>query len=436
MLVILLRFFGFVAVMGVALRILPRESIGLWYGMLSLTVVAGCVEFGFSATITRLTGYYWAGVTSVPALGLSGIQASIAGPNVGAVDGVIAEARRVYRVLSALYLAVSTSVACGWVWMLPSRGRLTVEFFTALGLLIVGGALNLSAMFWPAMLQGLQRVRDYNAYMAVGFLAGYATALAGLWLGAGLVALAAGQIVQTLVTRWLARRQVLGWLHAQAPFDRVRTSWRTFWPMTWRAGLAQASSYLVLPVTPLLVTTFSLKEAASFGLSVQAALMLHTLAASWISVKWPLFSYLRATRKLAAVRRIAGERLILTMLTFVACASSVPLIASATLSHIGSQTPFVTPLVWAGLAVATGLDLFIGVHGALIQTGNRVSHLNAFVLTGLINLCAASLLARSYGTRGVLVSVVVSPLLINLWWLPREAWRQLDESATTESLTP
>ena len=158
---------------------------------------------------------------------------------------------------------------------------------------------------------------------------------------------------------------------------------------------------------------------------LQAALMLHTLTASWISVKWPLLSSLRSVRQLSAVRRIVTERLALTMLSFVACALVVPWLAPTVLAHIGSQTPFLTAPLWAMLAIATGIDLFIGAHAALIQTGNRVSYLPAFVVTGLVNLLAGVLLARTYGTAGVLACAIVSPLVINIWWLPREAWRQL-----------
>ena len=423
--VILLRLFGFAAVMGVALRTMPRESIGLWYGMLSLTALAASVELGFSGTIARMASYYYAGATSVPSLGLTGIQGPMARPNAGALDGVIAEARRVYRVLAVLYLALSASAAVGWVWLLPSSQRLSTQALAALALLVAGGTLNLSALFWPSVLQGIHEVRACNIYVALGFLAGYATALAGLGLGAGLVALAAGQIVQSLATRWLARRHVLRWLESQEPTPSVRTRWQTFWPMTWRTGLAQAAAQLMLPATPLLLTTFSLAEAGSYGVSLQAALLLHTLTASWIAVKWPVFSSLRASRQLAIVRRMAAQRLALTMLSFVACALVVPLLAPTVLSHIGSRTPFVTTEIWAMLAIATGIDLFIGAHAALIQTGNRVSYLPAFVITGLVNLCAGAFLARSYGTTGVLTSAIVSPLLINAWWLPRDAWRQL-----------
>ena len=118
--VILLRLLGFAAVMGVALRARPRESIGLWYGMLSLTGLVACIELGFSGTIGRMVSYYYAGATSVPPLGLSGILGPMDGPNVGALDGMVTEARRIYRVLARLYLALSIVATGAWIWLLPS----------------------------------------------------------------------------------------------------------------------------------------------------------------------------------------------------------------------------------------------------------------------------------------------------------------------------
>ena len=155
--------------------------------------------------------------------------------------------------------------------------------------------------------------------------------------------------------------------------------------------------------------------------------MLHTLAFSWIAVKWPLFGLLRASRQTGMVRRIAQERIALSMLTFAVCAAVVPFVAPAFLFRIGSHTPFVTTIVWAMLAAATGIDLFVTIHAGLIQTGNRVSHLRPFVLTGLVNLGAAALLTRFFGPVGALTSAIVCPMLMTIWWLPREAWRQLAE---------
>ena len=228
---------------------LPRESIGLWYGMLSLTALAACIELGFSGTIGRIASYYYAGATSVPSLGLSGIQGPMTGPNVGALYGIVTEARRVYRLLAVLNLALATAAACGWVWLLPSSQRLPTQSLVALALLVGGSAVNLSAMFWPSVLQGYMKSAAATS-RGLGFLR---ACLPGRASGAGLVL--GGRANRPKPGRALVREALRARLARRPACATVRANWRSFW-LTRRVAWHRRVS-IGLAGNPLLITSFS-----------------------------------------------------------------------------------------------------------------------------------------------------------------------------------
>ena len=423
---ILMRVAAFVFVMTYALRTISRENIGLWYGMISLTALVGCIELGFATTIARFAAYYRAGARSVPPLGLHQDGVRVSDPNLPALRGIIAEARRIYLVLALVFLIVCIAAAMAWSALLPDAHPLDARAAGALGLLIAGGAFNLTAQYWPPLLNGLGEVRTYNVYQTIGQVAGYVLAMAGLWAGGGLVALAVGQVVQGLVWRWLSRRKVASMLVTPRDDGAVEPmNWRILWPMTWRSGVGMAASQLVLPVLPLMVSHFSLLETASFGFSLQVALLLHLFSSSWMAAIWPHLSALRVRGEMASVHLLAARRIAMSVATFVVAATIIPFVAPVALEWIHSKTPFLPTGLWALLAIATLADMIVGAHIVLLQTGNRTPYMSAIVATGLLNVGLAVFLGPRFATQGILLGAITAQLLIAAWWIPRRAWRDL-----------
>ena len=423
------RILGNLGVVGYALHLFPQETVGTWYGMLSLVSGAVCIELGFSGTIGRFTSYYLAGARDVPALGLGRGVDGPAEPNLAALYGLLRVAASLYRILAILFLCIASALIAGWSMTMPDHPLAKVNPLAAACILVLGNAFNLMSYYWPTLLYSLHRVRLFYQCSLWGQLAGYAISMAGLWAGGGLAAMAVGQVAAPLLTRYLARRHVQSLLAQWGSCEPEALNWRSFWPMTWRTGVSQAASQLLLPMTPAIVGLYSLGLAASYGLGLQIVSLINGMSLPWLATQMPRISSLRAQNDFPTIRRIMKRRLSLSILTFVVMAVPVPWVLPWVLHLISSRTPFLGCGTWFLLVLASGQDLVVGAHVALMQAGNRVPYLTAFVATGLGGGLLAFLAGRVYGIEGMLFALVFSVLVYNAWWIPWTAWNQLRSDA-------
>jgi hypothetical protein len=419
------RLAGNLAVLKYALSRLSPSEYGLWTGLFGIVNLATCIELGFSLTLGRFASFYVAGASDVPRLGLDGVRVHGTAPNAAALRGLVAVAASLYRVLAGLF-AVLAIVAVA-VWHVEAKEhplRNPAALITA-AVFVAGSAYNLYHYYWPALLNGLNHVRRYYQFVLAGQLVGYAIALAGLRLGGGMLVLALSQIVMALTTRILSRRSVRETLAALPETPPKAMSWIEFWPMTWRTGAAQAASLSLLQMPLVIISSASLAEAGSYGIALQILLMLHGVSATWLATQCPKIGSLRARGELAEVRKIMWHRTPLALGTFVAAVLLIPFVAPVAMRFIASKTPFVTPALWYLMAASVGLDLFVGLHAALIQTGNRTTHITGFVVTGIFGNVAALVAAHFSGTTAMLCALIASVLVFNAWWIPLAAWREI-----------
>jgi hypothetical protein len=429
-----IRGVGFLIVMAYALRRLPADDIGLWYVMLNIAGLAVIVEFGFAATIGRYASYFAGGAADVPRLGLSSTPPRGVS-NQPALVGLVKMARRLYLVFGVAVGIVMLVVWLGWLQFGSGRAVVTSARILDFVVLAVGSGFNMTGMFWTAILFGLNRVRLHNQLQILGLVVNYLVVLGGLVAGCGITALVMGQLLVSLLPRLAARRQVLALLGPEAVSSRMMISWRDLWPMTWRSGAITLCSYIYIQGTTFMCSLFTdLRTTASYGLMLQMALMLHSLAAMWVWVKHPEIGALRTQSRLPEVVRMLRWRLPLSMATYVAGASCLILLAPLLLSWLKSNTAPLPGLQMAALFGLIGLDLFLGHHSAILQTGNEVPHLRVFAVSAVLMMLLVWPLGRLFHVWGVLAAPFVAQLVWSYWWTPWQCWKRLLNPAGRSAL--
>jgi O-antigen/teichoic acid export membrane protein len=422
-----LRLGGFIFVLPFALRRLSPEHLGIWYTMQSLSSLVILMEAGFSPCISRFASFYFAGARKVPSLGLKTEPADHeASPNLSALAGLVLMARRLYRIFGLGALVFMTVGGGGWLAWKFGPIFLRADVFSAYLLYAMGIAVMMSGFFWADLLFGVQQVREsyYNTIAAL--ILNYVVTIVLFKLGCGLLSLAMGQIIMTLLPRWLGRRRFLRLF----PIGEVKQpqfiAIKELWPMCWRSGLSAFAAYLLLRnITLVAADVLDLHVTASLGLSLQFSLALAGVSQIWLVVKYPVISALRVKKDEKALRRVVRQRIPLCLVTYAVGATAFLILGPWAIHLMGSRTQLLPTPIFALLFLVTGLDLFMGSSTAIMLTENRVSFLLPFFISGIITAVAGFIFGHLWGIVGIILSPAIVQVFWNYWWAPLASWRSL-----------
>lgn len=430
--VTVLRTFGFIAVLITGLRFMEPAELGLWYLIVNITQLGSAIELGFSSTIARFASYFMAGKHDIPEIGLSPSTLHSTGSNLYGLAGLVEMSRLLYRRFS--FIAAFNILIIGSLyltWSDPpkiSRG----SDWLALMIMGFGSAVNMTGLFWHALLHGINQVRLFHIFAAFGLLSGYIVSIAGLASGFGLPAMATGIFLMSFVPRWLARRVITPIVSDVAGSPMKASS---LWPMTWRSGTAALAGYMILGFTTVIAAqTCGLEFAGSYGLCMQLAVALHGFSSSWLAVKTPVIAQLFSQGHLHEIRSICKQRILYGMITYVIGAAIILVVIEPVLSFINSKTAPLDQELFALLLLLVGLDLWVGFHAAAILAANRVPHLVAFVVTAIASVCVGLVAGTQIGPWGVIVGPLLVQAACNYWFVPALFWRTLKSPPPSAAL--
>jgi O-antigen/teichoic acid export membrane protein len=396
-----LRFGGLLLILPVVLRKIPSEQLGLFYLFQSLYTIAFFLDIGFSATITRTVSYLWVGAPSIQAPGGAKVQtASSAIPNWPLIQELIGTFQPFFH-MSAVALFLILSAICIPYYEKAAHALESPHEAVLIWLAMsFGTSLNFAGSIWPALLGGINHVRDQQFGQFLAIAAGYMVTLVGLLLGFQLWALVVSQIAQGLLNREYARlrfQQVVG---TEIRFDRLMFDWtvmKKIWPSAWRTGLIGGAVTFILNL-PVLMTSslIGLDKAASVGLTMQIALMVSQLASVGMLVKMPMFSMLRVQRQRQEIRRIFFQRLALYGVLLGVGTGCVFLLGDWILVHVvHSKTPLPSQLLMLLIFIFVGVEGFQALFRLLAMSSNELSFWKPLVFScALLPLLGWSTIGR------------------------------------------
>ena len=167
--------------------------------------------------------------------------------------------------------------------------------------------------------------------------------------------------------------------------------------------------------------------AASYGLTMQVALMLHTTSTLWMWVKIPMIGAMRVQGDWRGIEEVLRWRLPASALSYGLGATAVALVAPGILFALHSKTQVLPAPMMLALLVLIGLDVIMGIHSALLQTGNEFPHVRLYVLSTCLTLALLWPLGSRFQVWGVLGAPFLGQLLVNYWWVPAQFWGRFRE---------
>lgn len=431
-----IRLVGLVVVLPVLVRHLTREQLGLWYVFQTLGGIAGLLDMGFSPAVTRSAGYLWGGAERLLPIGLAvrTANAEHAVPNLGLLTRLVATMRVYYFALALGTLLVLSLGGGAWVWHKTAGLANATDLRGAWLLYCVACMLSIGGSVWPALLMGINRVRESQQIQAMASSANYATTVAGLLLGGGLWAVVTGSLLGGILLRTAGRRVFLG--HSGLDIRLLHTpDWGllvTLWPMSWRSGLTGLGAYLILSFGTLICSaTGGLAVTASYGLSMQCVSALSGLSAIWVMVKAPEIIRLRALGKLDTIASLFAIRVRIALLFYLAGTVALLVAGPALLSLIHAKSDLLERPALALMLLIMGLEMHHALFGMLVTSENH----NPFVIPALASgLCVALggwLLAPHFGYWGLLMAQGIVQASFNNWWIVLRGIRSLRIPAST-----
>ncbi|MEO6871052.1 MAG: hypothetical protein ABI233_02395 [Chthoniobacterales bacterium] len=423
---------GNLLVLPLLLHKLSPDEMGLWYVFLSLSGISAMIDLGFSATMTRVTAFLWAGAQDIPAMGVPSVESESTGPNYRLLAELVQTMRLYYRaagVVVTLLLATA-----GTMWIIHRIQTLSHSRWLLMAwlLFLPGVLINTTSGMWHPLLSGINRVRLNQQILVYGLVVNYIAIFTGLLLGAGLLAPVTGYLLMGLIARNAARVPFRKLTNASR-YDGISGSvkmLRTLWPTAWRTGIVTLGLYATINLNTLICFLFlGLKATASFGVSLQLALAATGVANTFVAVKIPLISQMRARLQTQAISGLVFSRLRffwIAFLGFSSLAISCGHLVFRDILH--SNTPLLSTPMLVVLFVVIGLE----AHHAIFREITLTSHFNPFatpVIVSAIMIVILSLaLVQWIGLWGLILAPGLVQICFNNWWTVAVGLRSMDSS--------
>lgn len=419
-----------------ALRRLSSDEMGLWYLFMSIAGLANLLDLGFGSSLNRSTSYLWAGASRLMPLGIDRSKdespiAAGATPNYELLSKLIATMRWFYLSLGILLFLVLEFGGGAWIWSQSTSLEHASSIRGAWAVFAFGCALNTIGNFWPTLLTGINGVREAQKVFLVSLVANYVFSIGGLLAGWGLWALVAGQVSMGLISRFLGRICFLKLAGTHLDYRHHkpdRQLLRTLWPTSWRLAAITIGLYFLVQANTFLTSVFmDLSTTARYGLSLQVVLFLSQITCVWVMIKMPLISQLRGRHELEEIQQQFIPRVRVFLFGYLAGAVGLYFMGDWLLTNIvGAKTHLLPKPQLLVLIVVIGLESHTALYRELVQTANLNPFVKPILLSALVSVLLAMVLAPQIGIWGILIAPGVAQLCFNNWWIVVTGIRSLE----------
>jgi O-antigen/teichoic acid export membrane protein len=408
-------------------RYLSKEVLGVWFLMIGAQMVLGLFDLGFGQTLQRRIAF---------AKGACGADLDIVLSDSArqAIVDLLALGGRVYIILSAV-AAIGLIIGGGFYFQ---RLELSPSARESLRLAWIVMAIGYAANMWGWMVEA-----TLNGLGDIGWSSIIATVFRVLELGAIWLVLALGYGLTALALVWTARGvaiRLCGWLvvirlHPWISRVKGRPELLAFKSMVrpaleWWAAVA--GYFFLARVSPFFIGALMGPAYVSDYYATYTALaVVQGTLVSIVSVGTPLFSQMWRAGSLDELQSFAIGLMRLSM----------GLLTASYVSFVFFSKDIFT--LWLGKAhflgypviIILSLMMFIEAHQGTLMTfcvaTERLQFYKIIILGGIISLPLSYILIKNYGILGAALSILISGMLTQNWFIPMMSLKLLKLSFLT-----
>lgn len=333
---------------------MPSEMVGIWTVFMTITAFSGLLDFGFNPSFTRNLTYIFSGVRSLKANGFELVSVENQTIDYGLLKGVISVMRWFYLRMAVVLFLLLASLGTYYIYNLLQNYRGDhQEIYIAWSLLCVISTYNLYTLYYDSLLLGKGLVKKSKQIVIIGQTFYLVIASLLIILGYGLVAIVTAQISSVIIIRWLAHRSFFTSEikhNLQASISRPKKEvLKAISPNAIKIGLTSLGGFMVQRSAILIGALYlSLKEIASYGITLQIIAVIAALAGIYTSTYLPKIVQLRVENKKNEIKELYLKGLIVLLLTYFFCGLGLVILGEGVFNLIGSQTQLIPRLLILG----------------------------------------------------------------------------------------
>lgn len=414
-----IRVGGSLLTLPIALKLIPSPELGLYYTFLVIAALTTLLDFGFASTVARNCTYAFSGASHISPLGLPPTTEDGRAPNHELLSKLTGAFRFFYYLLAVVIGIILVFGGGIYVQDQISREGLPPHLLGAWLLFALTSAHGFGTGFWNSFLVGIGEVglaaRIGLFSQAIGVLLVTVSLIGGL----GIWSYGLGLGISGVIGRHIAKSQYLKRVSPESSggWQSHREILATMWPMAWRQGLALIGVFMIQRFGTLLVTSeLGLREAASYGLTIQVQAVIFQVCGVPLVVAMP---YLTRWRVQGNIARVKKEFMLRTYLGLAAACVMLLCLAGFgqdALALLGSDTAMLPMPLFMLCAVFGLLDLHTVAHNHLVLAENRNPFVYPFLLTGIATIAIGIFAVKQMGVAGVILASGVAQCAFLHWF--------------------
>jgi len=410
------RFSSVVVLLPVVLIRFSPEEVAVWQLFSALFVLALMLDYGLAPNFSRLLSYARAGTALENMTRVSGKPNTDSASPATALERVVAgqavfsTMRWVYPRL-ALIVFLLVGVLGTWSLVKPI-GQLPhpENAWIAWALVLVTMLITLAGSCYSAALQGMNHIAPMRRWEIAFGSAQVASSVLVLSLSGSLLALVATYqvwaVLSVLRNRALLKR--LNFALFDSPATKDSQVIRAGGQSTRRTLISVLSSHGVIQLSGVFYgQAIPAAELASYLLALRLMTMVSQFSQAPFYTKLPELSALHAAGQKGAVVAMAGRGMRIAHWVFLSGALAAAFGAPLLLTLLQSKTSFVTPMVFAVMALGFFVERFGAMHMQVYTLTNHVVAHIGYGVTGLLVCLGTVLLLPTMGLMAFPLSMLL-----------------------------
>ncbi|SEM38687.1 Membrane protein involved in the export of O-antigen and teichoic acid [Candidatus Frackibacter sp. WG12] len=420
----------------VILRKLPSEELDIWYVFLSISSLVNLLDFGFRQTIMRNVSYVFSGANKLVKTGINKEQKLSNEVNYNLLYSVIKTAKRIYKVIAILAFLLLITIGTWYIKDISTNINNQNNILIAWIIYVLSAVFNFYFYYYTPLLLGRGFIKESHKTIVFSKLFYIIFSFVGLTLNYGLIAVAVGNLLGSLVNRvtsynYFYTNDIKSKFEKITKMKQSKSTLKLFkilWNNSYKLGLVSVGSFFILRANTLLASKFlNLEIVAQYGLSLQLLNVLKRSSSTLFNTYIPLFNQYRVKDNVSTLKKWFGTSLIIGWGTYLVGTVVIVFLGDKVLNLIGSETQLLPIKYLFFLAVILFLELNHSISATLITTKNEVPFVKSALLSGFgIAICSFMLLKfTSFGILGILTSQFIVQLSYNNWKWPLEILKDL-----------